>query len=243
MKLSRLTKLSGAELEQERAELSSEKERLTTLIESEGAFNSYLVEKFNTFKPFSAKRQCSITNNVFPKKVKEENTEFSVAIKGNKALISAGFERKNGSYNGDATDPVYVLSENSVTPIKNTKDPVITNVWGVLNTSVVAVYHISEDGYIKKTEPLQLKTSRKAIVAKQDKVVSVLFDEGQKDAYVVLTLNDGKKIQFLTDDISATGRNARGVGAVKLENGQTVVSAEYSSKLAGVQVGRNKKVK
>jgi DNA gyrase/topoisomerase IV subunit A len=86
-----------------------------------------------------------------------------------------------------------------------------------------------------------LFTSRKAIVAKQDKVIEVLQADTE-DKYVLLTLSDGKSVQFKVDDINPTGRNARGVTAVKLEDDQKVVSAIWSPKVPGVPVGRNKRV-
>lgn len=240
MKLARLTKLNELSLIKEADDLKEKIKYFTLLLESENDFNQYLAKNMVSYKPLSKVRKSLISQNVFAKIVKEVDTRFSVNfIKNkNKVLISEGYSSKE--INGDSSSPVYVLSGNSVVPIKNAKEPVVAEVFSIVEPSTEYSLHISEDGYIKKTNLADLKVSRKAIITKQDKVVAALIGSKNEKRYVLLTLNDGKKIQFTVSDIKATGRNARGVIAVKLEEGQKVVNAEWTEKLSNVSIGRNK---
>ncbi len=245
MKLSRLTKLNELSLLKESEELDQTVKDLTELLESEEKFNNFLIQKMSKFKKMAAPRKSALLQKVFVKVNKEADSKFNLTLVRNKkkVLISEGFSSK--AINGDATSPVYVLHADSVTPVKNAKETAIADAWDVLDDRALYVLHFSEDGYVKKTKASDLKTSRKAIVAKQTKVISVLSTdkEENKDLYVLLTLNDGKQVQFNIDDISPTGRNTRGVIAVKLEEGQKVIDAIWTKKVIGVQVGRNKKLK
>lgn len=245
MKLAKLTKLNELSLEKEAGELDEEVLNLQSLLNNEDAFNLYLIEEMSSYKKMASPRKSKLTQNVFAKAVKSVDTNFHVVYNKAKmkAIITGGVSSK--AINGNASSPIYILHENKVTPIKNAKDPVITSVWDVIDSSTLYALHFSEDGFVKKTRIEDLKTSRTAIVAKQDKVVSVLItsSEQNSDMYVLLTLNNGKNVQFNIDDINSTGRNARGVGAVKLNVGEKVESAVWSQKIKDVPVGRNKKLK
>ena len=240
MKLVRLTKLNELTLLKEAEDLRELVKYLTFLLENEGEFNLYLAKKMEEYKSLAKPRKSPITQNVFAKVAKEVDSRFSVSFNKakKKVLVSPGFSSTD--FNGDNSSPVYVLTENSVVPIKNAKETVIGNVFDVLSPNVDYALHISEDGYIKKTKASDLKVSRKAIIAKQDKVVAALLGKENEKRYVLLTLSDGKQIQFTVNDINATGRNARGVIAVKLAPNQTVVKAEWTEKLPNVFTGRNK---
>lgn len=243
MRLAKLTKLNELTLIKESDELRELVNRLTSLLTDKVAFNQYLVNQMEQYKKLAKPRKSAITQNVFAKIVKETDTRFSINfIKAkNKALISEGFT--SNAINGDSGSPVYVLSGNSVVPVKNAKETVIPDVFEIVEPSTEYVLHVSEDGYIKKTKISDLRVSRKAVVAKQDKVVAALLGKKGEKRYILLTLNDGKQVQFTVDDINATGRNARGVIAVKLTPAQKVVSAKWNEKLPNVFTGRNKFVK
>ena len=243
MKLARLTRLNELTLIKESEELNSSIEYWFSLLTNEDSFNEYVAHNMSLYKKMAQPRKSKLTQNVFAKVLKEVDSRFSVNfIKSkHKALVSEGASSKG--INGDSTSPVYLLSDNSIVPVKNAKEAVIPKVFAVLDTGEDFVLHFSEDGYVKKTNIDKLKTSRKAIVAKQDKVIAVLTGKESTERYVLLTLNDGKQVQFTVQDISPTGRNARGVSAVKLESGQIVAKVEWTDKLDGVQVGRNKVVK
>lgn len=245
MRLARLTKLNELTLQKEAGELRQEVENLTTLLENEVEFNNYLVSEMAKYKKLAAPRKSALIQKTFVKVNKEVDSKFNLTLVRNKkkALISEGYSSK--AVNGDAKSPVYVLHGDSVTPVKNAKETVIADVWEVLDDKALYTLHFSEDGYVKKTKASDLKTSRKAIVAKQTKVVSVLLTdkEEDKDLYVLLTLNNGKQVQFNIDDINPTGRNTRGVIAVKLAEGESVADAVWTKKVPNVQVGRNKKIK
>lgn len=245
MRLARLTKLNELTLQKEAGELRQEVENLTTLLENEVEFNNYLVSEMAKYKKLAAPRKSALIQKTFVKVNKEVDSKFNLTLVRNKkkALISEGYSSK--AVNGDAKSPVYVLHGDSVTPVKNAKETVIADVWEVLDDKALYTLHFSEDGYVKKTKASDLKTSRRAIVAKQTKVVSVLLTdkEEDKDLYVLLTLNNGKQIQFNIDDINPTGRNTRGVIAVKLGEGESVVDAVWTKKVPNIQVGRNKKIK
>ena len=239
MRLASLTKLSGVELEKEHQNLCFELDRILELLEDEGEFNKYIIKKMDKVNPFAAPRKTTLTQNVFPKLIKAIDTNFNLVVKKDKAYILEGVSTKG--LNGDSSNPIYLLTGNEVLPVKSAKESIISGIWGAVDPKTKFVYHISEDGFIKKTKVKDLFTSRKAIVAKQDKVIEVLQTDTD-DKYVLLTLSDGKSVQFKVDDINPTGRNARGVIAVKLEDDQKVVSAVWSNKVPGVPVGRNKRV-
>jgi len=245
MRLSKLTKLNNITLEKEATELEQEIKDLTALLEDAGKFNDFLVESMNKHKKMAAPRKSALVQKIFAKVAKQTDTNFNITFmrNKNKILIAEGFSSK--SINGDSKSPIYILHSDSVTPVRNAKETVIADVWEVLDSKALYTLHFSEDGYVKKTKAADLKTSRKAIVAKQTKVVSVLITdkEQDKDLYALLTLNNGKQIQFNTDDINPTGRNTRGVIAVKLEEGEKVTEVIWTSKVNDVQVGRNKKIK
>lgn len=245
MKLARLTRLNELTLQKEAEELRQEVEDLIDLLEKEAKFNRHLVVEMEKYKKLAAPRKSALIQKTFVKINKEVDSKFNLTLVRNKkkVLISEGFSSK--AVNGDAKSPVYILHADSVTPVKNAKETVIADAWEILDSKALYTLHFSEDGYVKKTKASDLKTSRKAIVAKQTKVVSVLLTdrEEDKDLYVLLTLNNGKQIQFNIDDINPTGRNTRGVIAVKLDEGETVVDAIWTKKVPDIQVGRNKKIK
>lgn len=245
MKLSRLTKLNELSLIKESEDRTEEIAYLTVLLTDEKVFYQYLITNMESYKSMAATRKSVISQKVFPKVAKEVDSRFYVSFDKNKhkALINEG--SLTGKTNGDSSSPVYILHDNSVTPVKNAKDPVIYNVWDILSNRDLYVFHFSEDGFVKKTKAEDVKTSRKAIIAKQDTIIAVLSTDKEKneDTYVLLTLNDGKQVQFNIDDITPTGRNTRGVIAVKLEETQKVVNAIWTKKMSNIQVGRNKKLK
>ena len=243
MRLVRLTKLSEVTLIKEANELKELVNSLNALLTDEALFSQYLIDKMEGYKSLAKPRRSLITQNVFAKVVKEVDSRFSINFvkTKNKVIVSEG--SSSSGINGDSGSPVYIFCENNVIPIKDAKETTYFNVLDVLPTTANSILHISEDGYIKKTRFSDVKVSRKAIIAKQDKVVGVLFEEDSKSNYVLLTLNDGKRVQFTVEDINSTGRNTRGVIAVKLAQNQKVVKAELGKRLPGIVTGRNKTAK
>lgn len=222
IKLARLTKLDGVELEKEKEELKSQLEELEILLTDGLKFKEYIQNLLFRFKKLDPTRLSPIENSVFPKVVKQKSTKFYIT--NHQSYIKIHEEVPKGKHIiGDQSNPIYVLHDNFVSPIKNTKETVVSNVHHIIN-GTEDVIHISKDGYIKRTEVSTLQSSRKAIAAKQDVFTALQADKG----YVLLTMQSGKQIQFNLDEVKATGRGARGIVAVKLGN-EKLVKAEIIS--------------
>ncbi|MGC9317634.1 MAG: DNA gyrase subunit A [Armatimonadota bacterium] len=88
---------------------------------------------------------------------------------------------------------------------------------------------VTDGGYVKKTELKEYDTTlrNRGLIGirleDDDELRWVLWTDGTKD--VLLTTRQGMAIRFDEDEVRPMGRNARGVNAIKLREGDALVSA------------------
>ena len=210
IRLSKLTKLDAIELNKEEKNLQSKIDDLNLLLSNQQAFDEYVVNRLSEQKKYGQKRRSQIINAVFPKIVKRKSDKFYVTTHSNYVKIHEEIPR--GKYiTGDRNNPIYVLHDNYITPIKNANETIITNVHTILENDD-DIFHVSVDGLITRTKIENIKTTRKAKAANQEVFTAFQAQKG----YVLITTKTGKKVQFNLNQIKPTGRNTKGVIAVKL---------------------------
>ncbi len=94
------------------------------------------------------------------------------------------------------------------------------------NTNVVVM---SEKGYIKKTPLSSFSNPRKGgiiavKVSENDRIIEAQESNGSND--IIIGTREGKAIKFNEKDIRETGRNTRGVRAIRLKGDDIVVAAD-----------------
>lgn len=237
IKLSKLTKLEGVELDNQIAELTAEKDRLSSLLTKKELFKNYLTEQLKKYIGYDAPRSSKIENSKFPKIVKVKQDQYYVTF--NQGVVRVTQEMPKIKYNvASSQKPVWILTDNYVIPIKNDKESVFTEVYGILDDK--DVLHFSTDGYVKRTKSSELKVTRRSKVTSQDEIFTVLQ---ASLGYILITTKSGKRIQFAVEDVPYTKRGAKGVIAAKLE-GEKIDKIELINQpIKGVPMGRNKKLK
>ena len=236
LKLSRLNKLEAFEIEKDLENLNATKAELEHLLKDQAAFDLYIVKQMETYKGLDSKRNSTIEDTRFPKVVKVKQDHFHLTL--NQGTVRVTEETPKAKHLiGASKNPIYLLSENYVIPVRNAKESVYTDVHSILQDG--DVFHFSSDGYVKATKNAEVKSTRKAKITSQDKVHTVLQGQG----YALITMESGKQIQFDLTDVPFTKRGAKGVIAVKL-GGEKIQKVELLSvPKEGVQTGRNKKLK
>jgi DNA gyrase subunit A len=233
MRLVKLTKVQAIELEKEKQELESQLNHVNKLLTSTKSFIEYIAKEIRNHKN-GVKRKSEVIDNVLPKITKKVDTTFHVEVRKGAAFVSESKSR-NSVASGDKEHPVYILAGDKTIPIKGSDQLPIPNFHLILKDDEL-VTHVSSDGYVKRTKPSDLKTTREAIAVNQN-----VLGAFQGDGYIVLTNNKGERLQFSTDEISITGRGARGVKSAKLKKGEKITKVEFVDKpIKGVKEGRNK---
>ena len=232
IRLVSLTKIDGIELEKEKEKLISQIEELESLLSDEKKFNLYVEGLLTRFKKIDNKRQSPIEDSVFPKVIKQKSSKFYIT--NHQTYIKIHEEVPKGKHIvGDQSNPIYVLHDNFTSPIKNTKEMVVSNVHCIIDSDA-DVFHVSKDGYIKRTVVSELKSSRKAIATKQDVFTAFQANSG----YILITTKSNKQVQFNLDEVKATGRGAKGVIAIKLGSEQISKVEVISAPLKNVKTKR-----
>lgn len=240
MKLSKLANMEYKSLLKELEELKKSIAEIEKLLNSETALRQYLIEVTKSYKMDHPLGECKLENSlrVKVKKVKDENVY--VEIKPGYAKITDTIPKSKNYIVGNKKDPVYLLNENFVTPIYNTKETVIKNPFGVV-VGDDPIVHIDKFGHAKLTAAKDVRATRRAKITKQEEVV--MATQANLEDYVVLTSVKGKKLQFQVSDIPFSGRNALGVKGAKLDEGDFILSAKIVKKpVKGVKIGRNNKM-
>ena len=211
IRLSRLTKLQHIELETELQKVQTELSKLNELLTNPTTFKQHIINHFTDTKKLSKPRKTKISNNIFPKVIKQKSDKFYITDHTNYIKIHEATP-KGKHLMGDSKHPIYVLHENKTTPIKNTKETVISNTHLIISGDA-PIYHISTDGYVKKTDPKELQTSRSSIATKQDVLTALQGTE----KYMLFATKTGKQAQIPLENIAQTKRGAKGVIGIKLE--------------------------
>lgn len=236
LKLSRLTKLEAVELDEQINTITNDINNLTTLLKSSSAFNEFLISQLQSYKGLDQPRRSLISNEKFPKIVKIKQEMFYLTFDKDIVRVTEDIPRVKHLM-GTPKSPIFILTENYIIPIKNSKEPIFTKVHAILENK--DVFHFSTDGYVKRTTYENIKSSRKAKVTSQTAVHTVLQGEG----YALITTTSGKQVQFDLSDVPSTKRGAKGVIAVKL-GGEKIQNIQLIKSLKeGVTTGRNKLIK
>lgn len=209
LKLSRLVNLEIVKIKEELNQLHIKMEELKELLSSEEALKKKAIDRIATYRT-RIERQSSILNQVNSKPKKQKSSTFYLRKKGKNVFI--GEEYTKDSIAVGKSNPVYVLHDNMISPITNAKEPAIINVHHIISGDQ-DVFHFSKDGYVKRTKVSNLQVTRKAAATKQDVFAAMQADPLH---YVLITTKSGKQVQFKLEGISPTGRNTKGVMAVKL---------------------------
>lgn len=113
----------------------------------------------------------------------------------------------------------------SLFPIKDWQKVCAISSANIKNKNQFIIF-ITKNGYIKKSDFSEYNTNRqigiKALSLDNDEIVSVLFTENDKVGIVTKT---GNFVIIKTDDIRPIGRTARGIKAIKLNDGDEVAAA------------------
>lgn len=240
MKLSKLANLEGVELLNKKEDLQKELFSVNEILDSPVKINERMIKQTELYRKEDVPGSCKIEQSEYVKVKIEKDDKFFVSFdkKGNAKITDTKPSGK--SIEGSAKNPVYLLCDNMVIPVKNINTPLIGGVFGMLEKD--EVLHFSEDGYVKKTLKPNLMTARNAQVTKQEKVVGVI--QTNENCIVLLTTNKNKSLQFETNEVSSTDRGAKGVIAAKLDKDEKVVSVEIiPNRKTSIPYGRNKKTK
>ena len=183
-------------------------------------------------------------------------TESSSLYTQRRGGVGSKFKMEKGEYivgteTGDNTDIVLLFSDKgNFFQIKMNEFPVnektyitqfitMTATESICNAAVYAknenknIYFITKNGLLKKTllseYYLKRGNSARAInLDSDDEIVSVFFGNDNLDCGILSS--DGNFIMFKTDDIKPIGRIARGVKAIKLNDGAFVQDARMIPK-------------
>jgi DNA gyrase/topoisomerase IV subunit A len=237
IKLSRLTRLEGIELDKQIEDLLANHNFLNKLLNNQNEFRMYMIDKLRLFLGYDKPRQSIINNTKFPKIVKVKQEVYYLTYTQGIVKVTDTIPKTKHML-VSSKSPVYILSDNYVVPVKNDKETIYANVLGILGDD--DVFHFSKDGYVKRTSPNELKVSRKAKVTSQDEIHTVL--QGT-EGYALITTKSGKQIQFDISTVPLSKRGAKGVIAVKLDNEQIEKIELINKPLKGVLIGRNKHAK
>jgi len=237
LKLSRLTKLEQVELDQQISELKQGIELINILLSQEKEFNKLIINQLLAYKGYDSERQSSITNARFPKIVKVKQDKAYLTFSQGIVRVTDEIPKAKHLIT-TSKNPVFLLIDNYIVPVKNSKEPVYTKVFGILDDS--DVLHFSVDGYVKKTQFKDLQVTRKAVATKQDKIHSIIQ---ANSGMILITSKSGKQLQFDIAEVPYSKRGAKGVMAVKLEGEQIEKIELIKSPVKGVVKGRNKKMK
>lgn len=178
-------------------------------------------------------------------------TESSSLYTQRRGGVGSKFKMEKGEYivgteTGDNTDIVLLFSDKgNFFQIKMSEFPINEKVYitqfitmtateSICNAAVYAknenknIYFITKNGLLKKTllseYYLKRGNSARAInLDSDDEIVSVFF--GNDDLDCGILSSDGNFIMFKTDDVKPIGRIARGVKAIKLNEGAFVQDA------------------
>ena len=178
-------------------------------------------------------------------------TESSSLYTQRRGGVGSKFKMEKGEYivgteTGDNTDIVLLFSDKgNFFQIKMSEFPVNEKVYitqfitmtateSICNAAVYAknenknIYFITKNGLLKKTllseYYLKRGNSARAInLDSDDEIVSVFF--GNDDLDCGILSSDGNFIMFKTDDVKPIGRIARGIKAIKLNEGAFVQDA------------------
>ena len=107
-------------------------------------------------------------------------------------------------------------------------DEVISLLWLKAGNKIVT---ITENGYGKRSEPSTYRITRRGSKGVRnlnvtDKVGAAVFVESVADDYdLIITSREGQVIRIKAADIRLTGRNAQGVKAISLREGDVVQDA------------------
>ena len=237
IKLSKLTRLEAVELAEKIADLQAARDNLKTLLSNSQAFKEYISKHLLQYKGYDITRVSPIENTRFPKIVKVKQDK--VFLTYSQGVIKVTEEMpKTKHFIATTKNPVYLLADNYIIPVKNTKELIYTNVHGVLGDE--DIFHFSSDGYVKRTKAKEFKVSRKAKATGQEQVHTVL--QGMT-GYVLITTKTGKQVQFDLAEVPYSKRGAKGVIAVKLDS-DTISKIELvSAPVKGVPKGRNRHLK
>lgn len=118
---------------------------------------------------------------------------------------------------------------NLINLLKLDSDEMVTEIISINNFNEGYLVFSTKDGTVKKTELVELNTSRTtgliAINLKEnDAVVNVRKTSGNDD--VLLVSSEGKAIRFSEEDVRSMGRNAIGVKGMSLPEGVEIVSMD-----------------
>ena len=107
-------------------------------------------------------------------------------------------------------------------------DEVISLLWLKAGNKILT---ITEKGYGKRSEPGSYRVTRRGSKGVRnlnvtDKIGAAVFVESVADDYdLIITSKDGQVIRIKAADIRLTGRNAQGVKAITLRDGDVVKDA------------------
>ena len=221
LKLSRLVNTEIAQVKENLIEIQAETAVLKQILDNKEKLIAESVCLLNSHEP-GVGRKSKISQTVVVKPKHQESTDFYVRKKGNTVFVSNEYSKD--AVVGSKDNPVYVLHENFISPIRNTSVGAFINAHAIL-IGDQDVYHFSVDGLIKRTEVSKLLSSRKAIATRQN-----VFTAVQGSGYALITTTAGDQIEVNLQNISATGRGTKGATAVKM-SGKEIQEVEIVSKL------------
>lgn len=219
MKLSKLANLEYQELLNKKDGVAEEIERLRLILTSESEMKKIMISELVSFSKNDYAQNCKIIDSELIKVGVGKSDDFYVTSVNGTLKVSGEVPKVKHAV-GTKNMPVYVFAGSDVVPIKNSKDPGVYGVLHILKGDS-DVFHVSKDGYIKRSEVSHFLVTKKSSAAKMEEVVLVTQDE----AIVIVTTNKNNKYQASLSKLKATGRTTKGSRVFKLED-EYIVKAE-----------------
>lgn len=239
MRLSKLANMEYLDLLAKRDAAKAEEEKKLLILHNEADFKTYLINVMSEYK-LETVVACPQEDSLRAKVEKTKDSKVYLVEKGKNLQVFDTVPKTKKYIVADLKNPAYVLAESDVIPVKNATQPVLSNVFCILQGED-DVFHVNKEGRVKRTKITELMTSRKAAATKQSDVV---FAGQIGDGYITLISNKGRQLAFHVDEVPVSGKGALGVKGCKMDKGEYISSVKVTEKEPpGVRMGRNKTLK
>lgn len=249
MKLSSLTKVDGAAVKEQLADIILKIEKCNILLSNPSSLDETLIASLEEVsKKFGDVRRTKVE---YTKEEENENfldTEYSVSWTMDNCLNAAPLNKKEkevparakftcslgdviavftkeGEFYGI---PVSSFAEQEALPLN--QDVVFVSPQSYIKEAKSLIF-VTKGGLVKKTSTSEKgfdKISKRKAAAltlrEGDELINVFLSSSAKDRLLIAT-NTGYGVYFLSNEIAATGRAAQGVKSIKLKEGEWVAAA------------------
>lgn len=228
MKLVKLANLEYQKLLNEKEEIQTRLDEIAGLLNDQTAILTLMSSTMQNYAKLDTYGKLEIVDNEFVKIKKLKSERIYVQSVKNGIKISEEFIK--GAEIATKDEPIYALSENFTIPITSAKDNFIPNVHMLFKSQEQGeILHFSKDGYVKRTNIQELKSSRKAIATKQE--VFTCLKPMANHKYILIETKQGKKVQFEISEVPLTKRGAKGIIGIKLAPGDNIIRASLTALL------------